>query len=381
MTFTGKLKGVEPRYLNKLDPDQRVVALSLPGQLFLFGFVFEKGNHCFVIGTTGSGKTNKGYWLVNWLKHTETQIWVDSGKSDEIVPLLCQGKRVRIICPVGCDVIIEERTENRWERIKNHPEVLQCGSGSAAWDCVDNGGYDNSRNKIFGSINIFCFRNAFLSTRARAAWMAELFSSLSTRTRMRKMPAIFPFALHVDESQWVLAGSRISKDSDRVKSSEVITENALEIRSYGGRLVMYAQDFMNIPPAIRENLVCAILCRGAAVDSGQSKILSPHCNPYNPQVKRPANFQRNEGKFVIEDGRCAPVKVPWSFALFPKSEDDRNWCKRCRVRYVGFNDQRPEESEAQEECQPELGRFSAMAIPPEKVEAMTVGRWDVNDGV
>lgn len=369
-------RGIKPEYLAKFDEGQRAFALSQPGQLLLNDFVFVKGNHCFVIGTTGSGKTNKGYWLVNWLKHTEVQIWMDSGKSDEIIPLLCQGKRVRIVCPDYCDVVIEERVNGKWQPISNHPKVMTCSDASSAWDLVDNGGRGKQGNYLDKAITLFCFRNAFLSIAARAQWMADLFSSLSLRTRLNKMPAIFPFTLHIDESQWVLAGTRISKDSDRVKSGEIITENALEIRSYGGRLIMYAQDFMNIPPAIRENLICAILCRGADVDSSQSKKLSPHCNPTNWMVKRPANFKRDEGKFITEDGRCAPVFKPWKFALYPKSEDDRKWVKRCRVRYVGFNDQKPAEAEAQEECQPELGRFSAMAIPPEKIEAMNASRWD-----
>jgi len=373
-------RAIPKGYLSRLEDGPRNWVKTAMGRFFIWNFVFLKGNHCFVIGTTGSGKTNVGMWLVSWLKNTEVQIWMDSGKSDEILPLLCQNKRTRIICPDYTDVIIEERTKEGWKRIENHPEVLQCGSASSAWDKIDNGGYDKNRNYRDKAINIFCFRNAFLTTSARAAWMAELFYSLSFRTRLRNMPAIFPFTLHVDESQWVLAGSRISKDSDRVKSSEIITENALEIRSYGGRLIMYAQDFMNIPPAIRENLVCAILLRGADVDSSQSKKLSPHCNvPYG--TKRPANYRRGEGKFISENGIALPNNRTWGFPLFPKSEEDRNWCKRCRVRYVGFNDQKPRESEVEEECQPELGRFSAMAIPPEKVEAMTVGRWDVNDGV
>jgi hypothetical protein len=362
-------RGINPKYLDKLDPDQKVAALTQPGQLFLNDFVFLKGNHCFVIGTTGSGKTNKGYWLVNWLKHTETQIWMDSGKSDEIIPLLCQGCPVQLIVPKYTDVIIEERKNGKWQKIENHPAVVQVPDAGDTWWAI--------KKK---TINILCFRNAFWTTSARADWMTELFSTIAAWTRLRRMPAIFPCSIHIDESQWVLAGTRISRDSDRVKSSEIITENALEIRSSQGRLIMYAQDFTNIPPAIRENLVCAILCRGADVSSDQSKKLSPHCNPINPSVKRPANFKRHEGKFVTEDGRCAPVFKPWTFALFPKSEEDRKWCSRCRVRYVGFNDQRPEESEVEEECQPELGRFSAMAIPPEKIEGIGVGRYDAIEG-
>jgi hypothetical protein len=59
----------------------------------------------------------------------------------------------------------------------------------------------------------------------------------------------------------------------------------------------------------------------------------------------------------------------------PKSNEDRNWLERCRVRYVGFHDQRPKEAEYQEECFPELGRFSSLAIPPEK-QGEIVSRWN-----
>lgn len=356
------MNGIPTGYLNKLDEGQKVFAISGPGKMFLDDFVWAKGNHCFVIGTTGSGKTNKGYWLVNWLKHTETQIWLDSGKSDEIIPLLCQDMPVQIICPKYTDVIIEERINGKWERIKDHPKVTHVPDAGDTWWAV--------RKK---TINILCFRNAFWTVSARANWMVEFFHTLATWTRLRMMPAIYPCSIHIDESQWVLAGTRISRDTDRVKSAEVITENALEIRSSGGRLVMYAQDFLNIPPAIRENLVCAVLCRGADVSSDQSKKLSPHCST-PPWVVNPARFKRDEGKFITEDGRSSPTNRPWHFSLHPKSEQDRIWLKKCRVRYEGFFDQQPKEAEAETECFAELGRFSAMAIPPEK-ESPAISRW------
>ncbi len=72
------MKGINPKYLDKLDEEQRTAAISGPGKMFLDNFVWLHGNHCFVIGTTGSGKTNKGYWLVNWLKHTDYQLRMDS---------------------------------------------------------------------------------------------------------------------------------------------------------------------------------------------------------------------------------------------------------------------------------------------------------------
>jgi hypothetical protein len=356
------MRGLSPVYLERLDEAQSKWAITGPGKMFLDTFVHVRGNHCFVIGTTGSGKTNKGYWLVNWLKHTETQIWMDSGKSNELLPLLCQDLPVQLIVPKYSDVIIEERINGKWQKIENHPAVVHIPDAGDTWWAI--------RKK---QINILCFRNAFWTTPSRTEWMSYLFETLSSWTRLGTMPKIFPCSIHIDESQWVLAGTRISRDADRVKSTEIITENALEIRSSGGRLIMYAQAFTNIPPAIRENLVCAMLCRGAEVDSSESRKLAPFCNP-PPNVTRPANFKKHQGKFITEDGRCCQLE-PWSFPLMPKSEKDREWLDRCRVRYVGFNDQRPKEAEYKEECFPELGRFSAMAIPPEK-QGDVISRWN-----
>jgi len=361
------MKGINPAYLSKLEDAQSKWAITGPGKMFLDDFVWLHGNHCFVIGTTGSGKTNKGYWLVNWLKHNEIQIWMDSGKSDEILPLLCQDKPVRIICPKYSNVIIEERINGKWEMIKNHPSVQFIPTPGDAWWAIDK-----------KAINIFCFRNAFWSISKRSEWMTELFRTLADWSRLRKMPKIFPFSLHFDETQWAIGGKRITSDISRSKSSEFITENVLEIRSAGGRIIAYSQGFTNLPPSMRDNLVCSILCRGANVTSEESKNLSKHCNT-PPWVKNPANFKRDEGKFVTEDGRSSPTNKPWRFPLFPRSEKDRMWLKRCRIKYEGFNDQRPEIAELEEECFPELGRFSALAIKPEREEEI-ISRWQ-SEGV
>lgn len=367
------MKGINPKYLDKLDDEQRAAAITMPGKFFLDNFVWLHGNHCFVIGTTGSGKTNKGYWLVNWLKHTETQIWMDSGKSDEILPLLCQGMPVQIIVPKYADVLIEERINGKWQKIKDHPVVTHVPTAGDTWFAI-RAGRDQSHHFKPNTINILCFRNAFWTTSARAEWMSELFETLATWSRLRRMPAIFPFSFHFDETQWAISGTRITKDSERVKSTEIIQENVLEIRSMGGRIIAYAQGFLNLPPAMRDNLVCSILCRGADISSEQSKKLAPHCSTYDPNYN-PARYRKNKGKFVSEDGRSSPPHMPWDFALFPKSEQDREWIKRCRVRYEGFNDQRPKQAESEEELFPQFGRFSYLAHKPEEQEAVS-GRYE-----
>jgi hypothetical protein len=371
------MRGINPAYLAKLDPEQARWAITAPGKMFLDHFVFRKGNHCFIIGTTGSGKTNKGYWLVNWLRHTETQIWMDSGKSDEILPLLCLGMKVRLIVPKYADVIIEERKGGVWGRLENHPEVVYISSAGEAWDAVKIS-YDKSRHKIHDTINIFCFRNAFWTSEARSKWMRELFKQLADRSRLRLMPAIFPFTLHFDETQWAISGKAVSTDGERTKSSEMITENVLELRSAGGRFVAYSQGVKNLPPAMRANLVTTILCRGAYVTSDESQRLAVHISP-PPGIKRPAFFTMNEGKFVTEEGRAQPRDRPWKFPLFPKSENDRKWMERTRVRYEGYNDTKQDDGGSEEECFPELGRFQALAIQPEVYEVVQ-SRWNIPSG-
>jgi hypothetical protein len=49
------MRGINPAYLEKLDSAQREWAITGAGKMFLDNFVWLKGNHCFTIGTTGSG--------------------------------------------------------------------------------------------------------------------------------------------------------------------------------------------------------------------------------------------------------------------------------------------------------------------------------------
>ena len=59
----------------------------------------------------------------------------------------------------------------------------------------------------------------------------------------------------------------------------------------------------------------------------------------------------------------------------PKSEQDQEKIRRMRVKDIGFHDRPPQEAE-QEELIPELGRFSAMAIPPAKENPPEYSRFD-----
>jgi len=362
------------RGLEKYNETQQKFLLTGVGRRFYDEFLCQHGKHLFIFGTTGGGKTQKGYAMVDWLKQLETQIWFDTGKTNEILPLLCLGLKVRIIVPTRTDIKIQINNED----IIDHPEVVRVNSPNEALDSIATGSRDHNHHHKRDTITIISFRNSFSRKEVAVQWVAEFFEQLAERCRLSTMPNIFPASLHVDESQWAMAGKRISVEGERSRASEVITENALELRSAGVRLVLYAQSYMNIPPAARENMLFNILCKGASVTSDENGNLSKWCKSWGDWPD-PMRFRPWQGRFVFENGDSYPMSTPWKFPLHPLHEWDRDWTKSCRVKYEGKHDIRTGEDEIQEECLPELGRFSALAIKPE-VQEMAESRWNMPAG-
>jgi len=378
--------GIPNKYITKLNQRQKDFIITAVGLRFYDEYLTQHGKHTFIFGTTGSGKTQKGYWLVDWMKHLETQIWFDSGKVGEFLPLLCMDRKVRIITPKYTDIKIEERISGKWEKIKNHPEIIPVSSPDDAISSIsDHGTWDESHNKVRDTLTIISFRNGFSKKEYAIAWVAEFFERLADRCRTGPMPNIFPASLHVDESQWAIAGKRVSGEGERTKASEVITENALELRSARIRLILYAQSYRNIPPAARENMLFNLICKGGFVSSDENGNISPWCL-FHPgrSPPSPGHFKVFHGRFVFEDGESYPQKNPWRFPLYPENKNDRDWIGGLRVKYEGYNDVNSEKEEAEEECIPELGRFSALAIKPE-VQEMAESRfnapcWELDEG-
>lgn len=336
-----KCPPIAPDFLNKLSDKQRKFALEHRGIDFLFKFLFKYGQHLFIVGATLSGKTQKAYWLVNWMRHTrETVIWIDSAKNREMVPLLTMGTPVRIICPKGCDVKFFEwdETEHKYVPMKDHPEVVQVPDAGSAWWAVKK-----------GMINIFCFRNAFESEREARVWMMELFKSLSLWLRKNRMPHILPFSLFGDESHWFIAGEKITKDTERNLLSEIITELSLEDRAYKARLVLLAQSYKSLPPASRENMIHNLLCRGAKISPDENNTLSL----FNDRTSK---YRPKDGLFVFVGGYTYPEGWPWPFPFFPMP--------KIKVEYTGEFDQKtPEalaEQEVEQEMQLDLGKYQAL---------------------
>ena len=360
------------RGLEKYNESQKTFLISAVGRRFYDEFLTQHGKHLFIFGTTGGGKTQKGYAMVDWLKQVENQIWFDTGKSNEILPLLCMNRKVRIIIPTGTSIEIV----NKGERIPNHPEVVRVLSPNEALDSIATGKWGSRHDvPIRDTITIISFRNFFSRKEMAVQWVAEFFEQLAERCRMSTMPNIFPASLYVDESQWAMAGKRISAEGERSRASEVITENALELRSAGVRLVLFAQSYKNIPPAARENMLFNILCKGAYVTSDENGNLSQWCrNAEWRTPPTPMQYKPWHGRFVFENGDSYPPLTPWKFRMYPLDEGDREWIKHLRVVYEGRHDITTGEQEIETECLPELGRFSALAIKPEE-QGEILTRW------
>lgn len=352
------MTGLNPAWLERHSEQRQRFYLSQAGQKFLYQFLFKKGEHLFIIGNTGSGKTQKGYAIAEMMTTVkETIVWLDTGKNQEIVPLLKMGMPVRIICPKRTTIDFEEydADSKTWGPMKEPPEIVQVPDAGSAWWAVRK-----------DRLNIFSFRNAFTDANARGAWMAELFETLATWTRKGNMPKIYPFALFGDEAHWFNAGRRVSGDRVRSRLSEAVTERALEIRGAGGRLIFFAQNYKNITPASRENLNCTLMCRNAIVTSSENASLSK----FNYFTTR---WQPKHGLFVFSDGTIYPKTCPWSWPFYPMP--------KIRMRYVGDFDQPTKMEKALEELEqeliPDLGKYSGTIQDLQGFQVPTiVSRWD-----
>lgn len=369
--------GINPTYIEKLNERQQKFILTAVGRKFFQEYICRHGNHTYNLSNTGGGKTQRNYWLVDWLKHTENIIWVSTGKSDEILPLLFMDCKVRIIIPKGAEFKIFGV-----ENAPRQPDIIEVDTPGEAWWQVWGREPDESRHETYNKITIFEFRNT-LSPEIRSKWMAELFTTLAEWSREGTMPKIFPCAIFIDESQWVLAGTRITTDQTRVKTSEIITENILENRSIGVRMILSAQDYKNITPATREQTLNAILGRGANVTPDENRELARACYSPKDGVKSTHTFSREYARFVFDDGRFYP-NDPWKFPLFPDNEEDRARLYNMTVKYGRKYFGRTEEQKEEEELIPELGRILAMekGIVQEESNAPTISRFGqvIDDG-
>jgi hypothetical protein len=364
------MRGMNPAYLDRLEESQRKFILTAPGKFFADNFIFMPAEHGYVIGPTGSGKTNKNYNIVNWLKYTETILWISASKDQDILPLFFMGLPVNIIVPkyAGVEITLDRKPyiENLvYSQVDQPSDILTAIKGD--------------------HINILETRNAFWNRDNLLDFMVGFFKALSDGCRRDSIKYIHPpsykgekskIAVIIDESQWLIAGTKVTNDTKRVKATEEIAGCALEVRTYGWRLVISSQGFTNIVPIIRENMPCVFLCANAQVPDVPS--LRYHCTPPPQLMITPTSrFKRNEYKFVSRQGRAIPDTRPLPTPLYPKKKSDLEKMARMGIKYAKtYHDQPTETAEAETELMHDVGRFSHLMIKPDAQE-IAESRWNI----
>lgn len=285
---------------------------SEAGRLLYYNILREKGGHVLILGSPGSGKTEKLKWLASWLAPLETFVWIDSCKDNECTPLLKFGIPVRFIIPAWCSL-----------SITNPPaeyEVVEAPFPEDVWRLVKP-----------RAINIISLRLFFKSDKERSKWIARMFRALNDQAYNKTLKRITPMTIAADEFQTFCPSQSLTSDRGRLEAGQEIAANILEVRAFGIRLIGGTQDWGFILPGARRNLPARILCRGAVVKQSES-----------PKLYRLRGFFENyepwEGLFVFQDGNYFPSTCPWTFPLYRKPEG-------CEVEYSGYYDEPDEDLE------------------------------------
>jgi|GEM_PF-1096227 len=237
-------------------------------------FIIQPGEHLLDIAITGSGKTNFLYWTVDGLlaardqlppKDWETIVWVDRGKSSEILQLVHMSP-CRILVPESCSI----RTEFFDPDNQYDIEIVKFSNYTDLWHMLD-------RDRI-NIISIF----PFLSDPALVGpTTAKLFKVLireakkynivpKNTTPGNRSP---PVALFIDEFHNI-APSRGQGLPDQEGAGAVIQLNAEQLRSRRIRLVCSTHAWRKLRPGLRGSYQWIGIQRGANFPSAEQPKLS-----------------------------------------------------------------------------------------------------------
>lgn len=262
------------------------------------GFLRTPGEHLIGIGITGSGKTQKAYRFVRWLKDRDTIVWFDSGKSGEILPLFDLGLPVNVIIPEGMDIRFNGVTP---EKIQRSPLP------NTIWGFIEP-----------GKINVIAIERYFDDVEKYALYIANAFRELIRNAQRETLPkSVLPMSIFYDEFQDVCPGTNATLGTNHQYAARIVAFNLKKLRSCGVRVCAFAQNWTDILPAARRQFSWILVCRSAYFERDQPQLMG--YNKFFNKVKT------NQGILVF------PSKIwsgRWKFHLYEKPRD--SW-----VDYIG----------------------------------------------
>lgn len=216
------------------------------------GIVKRPGEHCLVVGTTGTGKTQLLYYLMavfTQVSKKETIVWFDSGKSAEALKLT-EFKECTIHHPIMTDIKIIPTDPKIMERIRfkefNEPKDL--------WN-----GIEKDR------INIFCIEPFHRDPKEYSIKVREVFKALIDQARDYKLKraGVIPLTIFIDELQWLVPTDRTALNAQHNEGAKWFQRNIETLRSQGIRIIGATQNWMKIRAGARESFSWLFLKRGA----------------------------------------------------------------------------------------------------------------------
>lgn len=239
---------------NKSIPDNQedIDYLERAYRIFDKQFLKTPGQHLVGVGITGSGKTQKAYWILKKLLDYETILWFDTGKSyqfgkyEEFGPLFSFGVPVHIIYPTGTAISIE-----------NSPVPVtytDCERPERLWDCIRP-----------GCINIVSLARFFIDPALHAKYAQMAFNELIVLAinDRKRLQHVLPLSVFYDEFSDIAPGKRMQISYSQNKIAALMAWNIKQLRSIGVRIVAFAQAWYNIYPAVRSQFSWILACRGA----------------------------------------------------------------------------------------------------------------------
>jgi hypothetical protein len=214
-------------------------------------FLKKPGEHLFGIGRTGSGKTQKAYYIAGKLAKYETVCWWDTGKSmqfgtaSELSPLFSLGYPIHIIHPLEGTVIV------RGSPVPCSTKGVATPAG--IW-------HELKPNHI----NIVTANPFFLDPDLYAKWTSNAFRELIlfSRRSPETIRHVLPLSIFHDEFQDVAPGRDMALSSRHRYAAILMAHNVNKLRAPGIRICAFTQRDTMIMPNVRNAFSWILCCRG-----------------------------------------------------------------------------------------------------------------------
>jgi len=217
------------------------------------------GQHILEIGITGSGKTQGLYWILEGLSKLdqETLVWLDTGKSSEILTLALF-KPLRILIPYGFDIDIS-LNENFKQRDQLHEiEIDYIMDLRSLW-------LDLERDVI----NVICLQPYIFDPKTYAKIFAEIFKMLIIYAHNYRLP--IPLSVFFDEFH-VVAPSKGHGIVGVDNVGSLIQLNIEKLRSLKVRFVATSQGWYKLRKGVRDCFSWIMVRRGGYFTPEQRRL-------------------------------------------------------------------------------------------------------------